>query len=356
MVAKVLLTRETTMFKHREFYRVLFYRTKILFLLVLIANLVSCSGSSSDSTQETDDIGLFANHSVVFEGLTRSYDYYIPNNLGSSPRPLIILLHGGGSRSEDLTGTSGFKAPYTVWMDIAEEEKLILLYPDGALNSEGGQGWNDCRADTDTNPTTNDVGFISALIDEFAMSFDIDINRIYVSGSSNGGLMSLRLAQELSDKVAAVAPVLGAIPAVNECAAPTHPISVLLMNGTSDTRLPYNGGVINAVAGNRGTILSTQESIEFWIGFNQTNLSPVVQDFEDVNGLDQSTVKSFTYTGGIEDTEVVLYKISGGGHVEPSILEQYSLLLELSLGKQNHDIEMAREVWKFFKDKKLGIL
>ena len=164
--------------------------------------------------------------------------------------------------------------------------------------------------------------------------------------------MSLRLALELSNKIAAVAPVVAAMPAIR-CSDPVHPISVLFMNGTDDPLLPYNGGEVAPGIGGRGTVLSAQESVDFWVAFNQTDSSPVTIDFPDINTKDSSTVKSITYSNGIEGTQVILYEVSGGGHVEPSIQEQYASFLEPLLGKQNHDIEMAKEIWNFFKNKTL---
>jgi len=164
--------------------------------------------------------------------------------------------------------------------------------------------------------------------------------------------MALRLALELSNKIAAVAPVVAAMPAI-ACNSPNHPTSVLFMNGTGDPLLPYNGGEVAPGIGGRGTVLSAQESVNAWVSFNQIVSSPVTVNFPDINTADGSTVKSVTYSNGIEGTQVVLYDISGGGHVEPSLQEQYGVKLELLLGKQNHDIEMAKEIWNFFKNKTL---
>lgn len=295
---------------------------------------------------------LFTQNTIVVNDITRTYDYYVPSGMGSSLSPLVFLLHGGGSNTNDLTGESGSKAPYEVWMDIADDDKFIIVYPEGAKNSFEKLGWNDCRDDATANPTVDDVGFINALIEQFTSSFNINENRIYASGTSNGGHLSLRIALELSHKIAAVAPVVAAMPAIS-CSYPVHPISVLFMNGTYDPLLPYNGGEVAPNIGGRGTVLSVQESLEFWVKFNQTDLSATIKYFPDINTEDSSTVKSITYSNGIEETQVVFYEVSGGGHVEPSIKEQYSAILELYLCKQNHDIEMAREIWNFFKNKTL---
>lgn len=324
-------------------------RIKTLGLLVLVSYIVSCN---KQDDVENPASGLFSKNTIIVDGITRTYDFYIPNNLGSSSTPLVFLLHGGGSKSDDLTSESGFKAPYKVWMNIADDEKFIIVYPNGTINPLGGQGWNDCRADATTNPSVDDVGFIDSLIGHFSNIYNIDSNRIYATGTSNGGHMSLRLALELSNKIAAVAPVVASMPAI-KCSDPVHPISVLFMLGTNDPLSPYNGGEVAPGIGGRGIVLSAQESVNFWVEFNQTDSNPSIMNFQDINITDDSTVKRSTYSNGIEASQVVLYEVLGGGHLEPSIQEQYSSILELSLGSQNHDIEMATEIWDFFKNKTL---
>jgi len=325
---------------------------QFLTLTAICTLSVSGCSNTSSSNNEPYQTGLFVNNAIVVEGKTRTYDYYVPSGLSSSRRPLVFLLHGGGSKPDDLTGESGFISPYLVWMDIADREKFILVYPEGSINPRGELGWNDCRADTTNNPSLNDVDFIDALIDKMSHSFTIDSNRIYASGTSNGGHMVIRLALELSNKIAAIASVAAAMPGV-ACNSPSRPISVLFMNGTSDPLLPFEGGEVAPNIGGRGTVLSADESVNIWVRFNQTDSTSAITNFPDIDTEDSSTVHKATYSNGIEGTQVALYEITGGGHVEPSIREQYSSILELSLGKQNHDIEMADEIWKFFKDKTL---
>jgi polyhydroxybutyrate depolymerase len=325
---------------------------RILLLLSLLC-LLSCSDSSTPGADDGESPlpGLFIDNSIIVDDVARSYDYYIPDDLGDAFCPLIFLLHGGGSNTDDLTGESGFKAPYKVWMDISDTEKFIVVYPEGTINPSGELGWNDCRADATTNPTVNDVAFIEALIDRFSSDYNIDADRIYATGTSNGGHMSLRLALELSDKIAAAAPVVAAMPAMNGCSAPNDPVSILFMNGTHDPILPSSGGEVAPDIGGRGTVLSIQASIDFWTDVNRTDAIAQIVDFPDIDTADDTSVRRMTYPNGINGTQVVLYEVSNGGHVEPSIQEQYAPIVEVYLGRQNHDIEMAREIWSFFKNK-----
>lgn len=291
------------------------------------------------------------NITMHIDGVERSSDVYIPAGPGTNPRPLVFLLHGHGGSAGQLTGRNGNAAPHRVWFEIAEREKLMVVIPDGALSPDGSPGWNDCREDAQSNPKTDDVKFLRELIQTMAKSHAIDRRRIFASGISNGGNMALRLALELSDQIAAVAVVASAMPGVNKCGTPAHPVSILFMNGTADPVLPYEGGAVAKAWGKRGSVISTDASVRYWIKHNQTKTAPDVKRFPQRGRWDGGSVTRYLYSGGREGTEVVLYKVEGGGHTEPSIREQYSGPFESVVGVQNSDIEMADEIWGFFKDK-----
>ncbi len=298
--------------------------------------------------------GKLHTRSLVVDGMTRRYAIYIPDNLGQAPHPLVLELHGGGVYIEDMTGESGHKTPYKLWMNLADREGFIVVYPEGLNGTYGKPTWNDCRANSTVSSTADDVHFIAVLLDEVASTYAIDTTRIYVSGTSNGGLMALRLAAELSDHVAAVATVGAAMPDVSECGPPPRPISVMFVNGTADRHLPYDGGTLsNPPNPDHGSVDSVDASVQWWVAFDQTDTTPTTYDFPNRDRGDKSTVTRYTYAHGLAESEVVLYKVTGGGHSAPSILERYSWLFEHYFGKQNHDMETVWEVWHFFQDKRL---
>ncbi|NOX85738.1 MAG: alpha/beta hydrolase fold domain-containing protein [Chlorobi bacterium] len=318
--------------------------------IILIYLSVSCQKSKDND--DKNETGLFTK-TIVSDGMTRRYAVYIPKDLGNASCPLIFELHGGGIYIEDMTGESGYKSPYKLWMRIADREKFIVVYPEGLNGVYGKPTWNDCRANSKVSSDADDVLFISTLIGKLSQEYKIDPSRIYVSGTSNGGLMALRLAVELSDKIAAVAAIAAAMPDSSECGSPVLPVSVLFMNGTDDNHLPYNGGTLsNPPNPDNGTVYSTETSVKIWTTFDQTDTVPLVYDFPDLDPDDGGIVTRYIYSGGRQGTEVVLYKVNGGGHSAPSIKEQYSALFEQYYNKQNHDIEMTTEVWNFFKDKR----
>ncbi len=321
----------------------------ILFNVFFIFFIVGCSKPN----QIEKEIKLFTK-TIMVDGLERRYAIYIPEGIKNISIPLVFELHGGGIYIEDMTGESGFKTPYKLWMNLAETEKFIVVYPEGLNGAYGKPTWNDCRGDCSVYSNADDVKFITVLIEHLMKEYNIDSNKIYVSGTSNGGFMALRLAVELGDKIAAVAAIAAGMPAKSKCKNPFHPISVLFMNGTNDNHMPYSGGYVsNPPNPLHGSVLSTDSSVSFWVHFNKTDTIPLISTFNDLDSNDGGVVDKFVYKNGLKETSVVLYKINGGGHSAPSIKERYSKLFEKYFNKQNHDIEMTNEVWNFFKSKSL---
>ncbi len=324
------------------------YRLTWLLLLIVTA----CTHKKNDETP-SQSTGLFTRH-ITFDGADRRYAIYIPKNLPDQNVPLVFELHGGGIYIEDMTGQSGHKTPFKLWMKVADTAKFIVIYPEGLNGAYNKPTWNDCRGDCIVSSDADDVGFIEKLMDITAAQYHIDPNRIYVSGLSNGGFMAQRMGIERGNKIAAIASIVAAKPAVSDCSAPVRPIPVLFMNGTDDNHMPYNGGLLsNPPNPDHGTVLSTPETINYWTQFNQTDTIPIYTTFPDLDPDDGGIVEKYKYPNGTNQTEVVFYKVNGGGHAAPSIREQYAPLFEQYFNKQNHDIEMVFEVWKFFKDKRL---
>lgn len=120
------------------------------------------------------------------------------------------------------------------------------------------------------------------------------------------------------------------------------------MNGTADRFLPYRGGQMIA---KRGNVFSTANTVQHWIQRNGTDSFAERIKLPNTNVRDKSRVEKYTYKNGINNTEVVLFKIINGGHTTPSLQVRSRRLLQRILGNQNADIEMADEVWSFFKPK-----
>lgn len=312
----------------------------IIFLILLTL------GCSKIEISPEIDKGLLKNQNINIGGIERNYHIFIPNNPTNAP--VVFLFHGNGGSNDDLLGLTNVKAPYKVWLDIASQENLIIIVPNGTLGSNNSRGWNDCRNDAPTNPTSDDVQFISDLLDFVQAKYKSNPSKVFAVGTSNGGHFAIRLAQEIPNKITAFASIVASNSVNSKCANSNVKVSALIMNGTDDPIMPYNGG---QMASNRGEVFSTENTVSYWVQRNATNTTPEISDLPDINTTDGSNITKYLYKNGGNGTEVVLYRVNNGGHTEPSKVERYSSLFLLVVGKQNGDIEMANEIWNFFKDK-----
>lgn len=327
--------------------------TVLLIIPWLLA--VGCQSNNNEQGVEPEPVivftpGLQDVRSINILGEARNYYLYLPQNPATAS--IIVLLHGNRGSSEQLLGLNGLIAPNKVWMDIALRENLVLIVPNGAVGPEGHQGWNDCRTDAVGNPDTDDVLFINTLINDVSTEFRSTKTKVYAVGISNGGLMTMRLADEMSDKLQAFAAVVSSRPVNTECIDPAVPLSALFMNGTDDPILPYDGGPIRP---NRGDFYSTIDTVAYWVNRNQTNTTVEVAELTNSSTQDNSSVRVFSYNDGLNATRVVHYEVNGGGHTEPSIQEQYNPLYKRIVGEQNNDIESAEEIWTFFNSSRGGL-
>lgn len=296
--------------------------------------------------------GLLKDQDFISNGNKRTYDLYLPSKISSKPSPMVLLLHGHFGDADIMTGQKRRKAPYKIWLSIAEREGWIVIIPDGEFGSDNHRGWNDCRKNAKTNPESDDVVFLNLLVNNIAKKYPVDKNRIYAHGTSNGGNMAYRLAQESGNKYRAIAAISASMPEQNECIHSKHPVSVLIMNGTDDPILPYDGGNVGRRKSQqdvRGSVLSVAATVNYWLTINDITSKPVTKDYPDINRNDKSTVHTKQYLNTENNTEVILFEIRGGGHTEPSLSEHHGKLYTFIVGRQNKDIEMVEEVWKFFE-------
>ena len=284
--------------------------------------------------------------SFVFDDLKRSYRIHTPLGFDKTESvPLVIVLHGRGGNGEGmiLVTRKGFNV-------LADREGFIAVYPDGI-----GLNWNDGRIDEEANDRAHrenidDVGFISALIDTMIIKYNTDPKRVYVTGISNGAIMSYRLACSLSEKITAIAPVDGNFPYLlpQEC-SPSQHISVLAINNTEDPIVPYEGGNIYGSIHrvNLGKVLSVNESVRFWLDHNLCSTTPVVTNMPDSDPEDGTSVTRKLYRNDDDGTEVILYTIDGGGHTWPGGLQYLPAFI---IGKTCRDIDANEVIWSFFKN------
>jgi len=305
--------------------------------------LCGCKSNNTDFPQTDFPIGLQTNQNIEIDGVVRSFHLYLPENPKNAQ--IVFLLHGNRGSADQLLGLTGLVAPNKIWMNIAQRENLILVVPDGALGPEGHQGWNDCRTDALNNPKTDDVQFVNSLIDEITTKYKQADSKIFSVGVSNGGMMSMRLADEIPNRLHAFAAIVASRPINTKCADADVPVSALIMNGTADPILPYTGGHIRP---RRGELYSTIDTVAYWVNRNQANTTSGFIELDNSEADDNSTVRIQSYDNGTNNSRVVHYEMIDGGHTEPSIAEQYDPLYKIVVGEQNNDIESAEEIWKFF--------
>ena len=277
--------------------------------------------------------------SIVSGGMERTYCVHIGSSHDQSrPTPLVIVLHGGGGTGKGMVKLTGFNA-------LADKENFIVVYPDGFEKH-----WNDGRGVQWQShvENTDDVGFISDLIDRLSVELNIDSGRIYVTGISNGGMMSHRLGCELSQRIAAISPVASNIP-VNMVSvwSPSRPVPVLIINGTEDPLERWEGGEIRLGRNTYGVVLSVDDTVKFWVEKDQCSSSPVITQLPDKDPADGTTVRTEVYGGCQDSAEVVLYAIEGGGHTWPGGL-QY--LPQSVIGKTSREFNASETIWQFFKE------
>jgi len=276
--------------------------------------------------------------SLTWGGLTRDFRVFIPSGYNAGkPLPLVMVFHGGRGSAAQIEKHTGFSA-------LAEKELFLAAYPQGY-----DKQWNDGRQAQNIKPqklNIDDVGFISALIDAIGERYRIDPDRIYVTGISNGGFMSQRLACALSGRLAAAASVAAMMPAplLASC-RPSSKISILIMNGTEDPLVPYAGGKVHLGRIVRGEATSTNETIRFWTSHNNCRL--YLSNLVDNDPDDSTSILQYFYKGVDQPgVEVRLYEIVGGGHTWPDA-SQY--LPKTVVGRVSHEMSATETIWEFFK-------
>jgi polyhydroxybutyrate depolymerase len=214
------------------------------------------------------------------------------------------------------------------WNDLAEEYGFLVVYPGG---TRFPKRWRTGMLPGRQQDPSADIQFLSDLIDKLEMDFNIDPKRIYANGLSNGGGMSFVLACALSDRIAAVGIVAGALPMSLENCQPARPVPVMMFHGTDDPIVPYGGGSFRR----EGSLPAIPEWVASLAQRSGCQATPrVIPPVGAVSGLE--------YTGCAAD--IVFYTIHGGGHTWPG----GKPLPVWITGQTNTDIDASKTFWKFF--------
>lgn len=266
--------------------------------------------------------------SIVHDGIERTYITYIPDSYnGIEEFPLVLNFHGFGSNANGQMNYGDFRS-------IADTANFILVHPMGTEDFGGNTHWNVGWGAS----TVDDVGFVDALLDTLSQDYNINENRIYSTGMSNGGYMSYSLACFLSDRIAAIASVTGSMSFFQQdFCAPDFPTPILQIHGTNDATVPWEG-IDYAI--HMDTVLS------LWVNYNNCNTTASFSSFPDINTSDGSTVDHFVYSDCDENGTVELMRVNDGAHTWPGTV--------FSFPGTNYDIDASVEVWKFFSQYNLN--
>ena len=261
---------------------------KIFIYSILISLFITaCENNDTNTFCSQNENAITISH----DNITREYILYVPQSYSDQAVPLLFNFHGFGDTAEQYMN-------YVDMRSLAESEQFILVYPQGSCLN-GASHWNPCTTGGDNKSTADDLGFVEAMIDNISLNYNIDSERVYASGYSNGGMMVYGLANYKSNLITAVASVSGAM---LDCAGTiSRPVPVIHLHGTSDGVIPFNGS---------SEYSSVQSTLDYWINFNNTSVNPVISTYSD-QGI---SIEHYLYNDGDDNISVEHYKYVQGGH------------------------------------------
>jgi len=280
-------------------------------------------------------------HTIDVDGTERSYLVHIPPGGDAiGPLPVVLAFHGGRSNAEGMVRFCGLNP-------VADEAGFVVVYPNGTgpqphlLSWDAGICCNDHPPD---HPPADEIGFVSAMLDDLSARLPVDLSRVYATGMSNGGMLSYRLAAELSERIAAIASIGGTMG--TECCTPSRPVPILHMHGTEDYFVPLEGGR-GKRSPSRTEFFSVAHTLDCWKAANRCDTAPLRTEFPALVD-DGTSVWREVFPPGDAGAVIELYIIEGGGHTWPG--QKPPLLF---LGKSTKNLDANAVLWKFFEQHRL---
>lgn len=264
------------------------------------------------------------------------------NQGGAAARPLVIVLHGADRSNRDIFDL-------TDWPNQARTHGFVLIAPQGE-----NKQWNDGREQTASGQVSHadDVAFIEALIAFARSNYQINPQRVFLAGISNGGLMTFRFACEHPEELAAIAPSIAKLPRTVAGSCKAKPaLPLFLTVGTADPLMAYEGAPTSRFA--RGldsdVLMSVPETLAFWSTRNHCNETRSSRELPHLHENDTTRIDRIDYLGCPADGQVSAMIVRGGGHREPTLHpDRGGIIVRRILGLMNHDVETAAVVWRFF--------
>lgn len=353
-------------------------------LAMLFTMLFLTPGARAQETKEK----------VTVDDVDRTYLVRLPRGYDAKQRyPVVILLHGMNQDTDDMERLTRFA-------ELADKNGIIAVYPSalhgrwnvgvhapppqrmlglpgggrgghqggggypgggggypgggggypggggGGNPQPGGQSGGQGRQEERAPAAANDIDFLNHMLDQMALKFSVDAERIYATGLSEGGLMAMKVGCSMADRVAAIAPVGAAMPKTMIC-LPSRPLAVVMMNGTSDPVVPYGGGTEHNL---HVPVVSVEDSAKAWAKMNHCAEKPTQSKLpaHEKGGME---TKVETYDGCQQGAQVVSYSVKGAGNTWPGG-EQYEV--EKEVGKTSPDPNANETIWSFLATKKLA--
>ena len=290
-----------------------------------------------------DAVALDRKVTLQHDGLERHYRVIAPERApsGQAGWPLVLVLHGGGGTGDYMVRVSGFD-------DLARREGFVAVFPDAVEKH-----WNDGRgaaALPAQGADVDDVGFLLAVIDRVGRALPIDSSRVYALGPSNGGMMVQRLACEAAGRFAALATVIATMPEpLTTSCLPRQPVAMLIINGTADPMMPYDGGEVGMGRRDRGRVISTRETVDFWVQVNGCSGAADTFLLTDKDPDDGVLIRASRWRNCWAGSEVLLYAMDGAGHRWPGAPRAGMPILKRFMGPLAMDIDATQEIWAFFR-------
>jgi polyhydroxybutyrate depolymerase len=272
------------------------------------ASTAAAVAATTVTSTETDTIAPVAPVDPTTAALVeaRPVDVIVPDGLSDEPAPLVVVLHG-------YSGTADVQQQYFRFQDEAAARGAILAYPDGTTNQRDLQFWNATEACCNFfGADVDDVAYLSAVVDHVRSLHAVDPQRIYLTGHSNGGFMSYRMACERADLFAAVVSLAGATYVDPDDCAPSEPVSIAQVHGTLDEVIAYDGGDI---IGNEYP--SAAVTAATWAAYN--GCGTAIEPDGDAIDLDQDLADAETtvarFGGCPTNGAAELWTIADGRHI-----------------------------------------
>jgi polyhydroxybutyrate depolymerase len=310
--------------------------------IVLSVSAMCCPAQAADGRSPLGP-GLHTRELSV-DGLRRTYLVHVPARADAhAPWPVVIMLHGGGGTARGVMVETG-------WAAKAEKEGFLAVFPNALARDPSQPGsfvrnpqlWNDGSGRFYPGQKgPDDVRFIGAVLDDLAARLVLDERRIFAAGFSNGASMSFRLGAEMPQRIAAIAPVAGALWV--EPPQFRDPVSMCYITGTADPLNPIEGGVPKLATGSFDRVRAkpkppVRDSISRWARALGCPAEP--SGTSCIDGVCKQA-----YSPCAAGAEVVYITVDGMGHVWPG---GRSLLPESMVGPGSDKINATDVIWDFF--------